>query len=121
MDEPTEFLETLEGPDGQKCRLLTRVPYDRQRIIERLMASARSNADRSDAALQGLLWDCTVTDYLTGKETQDIGAASAAVIEPWRIRAVDLYNAWYAEAMPGPKGSTRTAPRTGRTATTNGR
>jgi hypothetical protein len=107
-----EWLERQEGPDGQFCELLTRVPYDRQRMIERGIFDARSEADGQDAVLRGLLWTMSVRDTLTGEMTDDIGKAAANVIEPWRERAVELYNAWYETAMPGPKGSSRTASRT---------
>ena len=116
MDLP-EYLERQEGPDGQHCDLLTRVPYDRQRMIEMAFARARSDVDRLDACFRGLLWgDAVVKDALTGEQTADYDRAPAEVIQPWRIRAGELYNTWFAVAFPGPKGSTRTGRRTGSSA-----
>lgn len=109
-----EWLERQEGPEGQWCDLLKRVPYDRQRMIEVGMRGGRSGADTMDAVLTGMLWECKVKDALTGEMTTDIQRAGAEIVQPWRTRAVELYNAWYAEAMPGPKGSPRTGSRTPR-------
>jgi hypothetical protein len=113
-----EYLERQEGPDGNTCELLTRVPYDRQRMIEQGLARARDNRDQMDACLRGLLWSCDVVDVLTGEKTQDIDRAGAEIVQPWRKRAVDIYNGWYAEAFPGPKGSSRTGSRTPRSGKT---
>ena len=107
-----DYTETLEGSDGQTCELLTRVPYDRQRMIERGMFEAKSELDAQDIVFHGLLWTAKVNDALTGEPTEDVDKAGAEVIDPWRQRAVELYNAWYAVAFPGPKGSSRTASRT---------
>lgn len=107
-----EWLERQEGPDGQWCDLLNRVPYDRQRIIEIELSKARSVRDMDDAALRGMLWACSVKNTLTGEQSEDISVASAAVVEPWRKRAQELYNDWYKTAFPGPKGSSRTGSRT---------
>ncbi len=109
-----EWLERQEGPDGQYADLLTRVPYDRQRAIEISLGRFQSELDQQDAALRGLLWEASVKDTLTGETTDDIGRAGAEVIQPWRIRAMELYNAWYKAAMPGPKGSAGTGHRTRR-------
>jgi hypothetical protein len=106
------YTERQEGPDGQHCDLLTRVPYDRQRMIETAMSRARTVRDQQDAALRGLLWEASVKDTLTGEMTSDVDRAGAEVIQPWRERAVELYNEWYAVAFPGPKGFSRTASRT---------
>lgn len=106
------YLERQDGPDGQFCELLTRVPYDRQRVIEVALAGSRSTLDRMDAALRAMLWTCSVKDALTGEVTDDIVKAGAEVVQPWRIRAMELYNDWYKAAMPGPKGSARTDSRT---------
>ncbi len=113
-----EWLERQEGPNGQYCDLLTRLPYERQRMIEALPPTTRP-ADIKDACLRALLWEAQVTDTLTGQMTGNIDRAAAQVIAPWRERAVELYNAWYAEAFPGPKDSTgktgSQTPTTGRT------
>lgn len=113
-----EWLERQEGPDGQWCDLLKRVPYDRQRIIEVALTTARSVRDMDDAALRGMLWRCSVKDTLTGEVSQDIGDAGAEVVEPWRKRAQELYNAWFKTAFPGPKGSSRTGSQTRRSGKT---
>lgn len=121
--ELPEYLERQEGPDGQHCDLLNRVPYDRQRMIETAMIDAKTARDMADAAFRGLLWTehepAKVKDALTGEWSEDVDRAGAEVIEPWRNRAVELYNRWHKDAFPGPKGSPRTADRTrpsGRTA-----
>jgi hypothetical protein len=114
-----DYIERQDGPDGQFCELLTRIPYDRHRMIEKALFDARSELDARDAALRGLLWSVSVKDALTGAETADIDKAGAEVIEPWRKRAVELYNAWYESAFPGPKGSSRTASRTRTTGKTD--
>jgi hypothetical protein len=106
------YTEHQEGPDGQSCELLTRIPYDRQRMIETAMYRARSNVDRLDAAFRALLWSATVKDVLTGETTDDVDRAAAEVIQPWRVRAVELYNDWFKAAYPGPKGSSGTGRRT---------
>jgi hypothetical protein len=107
-----DYLEKQEGPDGQTCELLTRLPYDRSRMIERGMFDAKSELDAKDAVLRGMIWTCSVVDTLTGETTDDIDKAAAEVIDPWRDRAVELYNAWYKVSHPGPKGSSKTASRT---------
>lgn len=114
-----EWLERQEGPDGQWCDLLKRVPYDRQRLIEMAMDRSRSVRDQQDSALRGMLWACQVRDVLTGDTTDDIDKASGEVVVPWRERAIVLANEWWKAAMPGPKGSSGTASRTrrGKTAT----
>jgi len=117
VDQYPDYLERQEGPDGQYCDLLTRIPYDRQRTLELWLSRARSKNDQMDAALHALLW----TDYapakgkhvLTGEWTDDVGMAGAEIVEKWRERAMELYNDWFAAAMPGPKESTRTGRRTG--------
>lgn len=106
-----DYLEKQDGPDGQTCELLTRIPYDRHRMIEKAFFEAKSEVDAQDALLRGMLWSASVKDTLTGETTDDIGRAATEVIDPWRQRAVELYNAWYAVAFPGPKGSSRTAYR----------
>jgi hypothetical protein len=103
------YLERQEGPDGQWCDLLNRVPYDRQRMIETGLVNARSSRDQMDAALRGMFWRCSVRDALTGEITDDLNRAGAEVVQPWRMRAMELYNDWYRDAFPGPKGSSRTA------------
>jgi hypothetical protein len=108
-DISPEFLERLEEPDGDLCVLLNRVPYDRQRVIEIALAEARSTADRLDAALRGMLWEAKVKDYLTGEATDDPARANTAHVFKWRLRAMELYNAWYAEAFPDPKPRKRAA------------
>lgn len=124
MDTHPEYLEHQEGPDGQHCDLLNRVPYDNQRKVEAAFAWARSPNDRLDAALRGMLWTpADVDEYhvgckprvkhmLTGEITDDLGAAGTDVVQPWRVRASELYNAWSEIAFPGPKGSSRTGNRT---------
>lgn len=107
-----EWLERQDGPDGQFCLLLNRVPYDRQRMIEVGTAGARTVRDNQDACLRGMLWEASVKDALTGELTDAIDRAGAEVIQPWRERAVVLYNEWYRKAYPGPKGSSRTDSRT---------
>jgi len=103
-----DYTERQEGPDGQYCYLLTRVPYDVQRMIEAGMAVARTNNDRLDACFRGLLWgERNVKDTLTGEMTDDVDRAAAEVIQPWRVRAAELYNDWWKQAFPGPKGSPR--------------
>lgn len=107
-----EWLERQEGPEGQWCDLATRVGYGAQRRIEIALARAQNATDMSDVALRGLLEGCSVKDVFTGEPTEDIDRASAEVVEPWRRRAMELYNAWYKDAHPGPKGSSRTARQT---------
>lgn len=107
-----EWLERQEGPEGQWCDLLKRVPYDRQRMIEVGLRDGRNALDAQDAALRGMLWACSVRDTLTGAMVDDIERAGAEVVQPWRLRAMELYNDWYKVAMPGPKGSARTVNRT---------
>lgn len=114
MHTDPEYVEHQEGPDGQYCDLLTRVPYPRQRVIEIAMSQARTTVDAMDAAFQGMLWSCSVKDALTGEMTDDVDQAGAEVVQPWRVRAMELYNAWFKEAMPGPKGTSRTGSRTPR-------
>lgn len=81
------------------------------------MARARTTNDQADACFRGLLWSIKARDILTGEMTDDPDADIAAeVIQPWRMRAVDIYNEWYAAAFPGPKGSTGTGRRTRNTA-----
>lgn len=118
MDHPA-YLEHQEGPDGQHLDLLNRVLYDRQRVIEIGLRNARNTLDEYDAALRGMAWTAAdVSEYkvgcvpavrhlLTDDMTEDLGKASAAVIQPWRVRASELYNEWYQATIPGPKGSTR--------------
>ncbi len=103
-----EWLERQEGPDGQYCDLLNRLPYDRERMVEQGMFKAESQLDGQDAVLRALAWSVSVKDALTGKTTNDLDRAAAEVIDPWRKRAVELYNAWYLVAFPGPKGLTPT-------------
>lgn len=107
MHNDPEYVEHQDGPEGQFCDLLTRLPYDRQRMIEIALASAKTQRDMEDAALRGLLWSASVKHSLTGEMTDEFSVGAAEVIDPWRKRAVVLYNAWYEQAMPGPKGSTR--------------
>lgn len=120
MEHP-EYLEHQEGPDGQCCDLLTRVPYERQRALEINLRNGRNAQDQDDAALRAFLWRAAdVDEYhvgckpnvkhdLTGDFTDDLGKASLAVIQPWRERASELYNAWFEAAMPSQKkGSGRT-------------
>ena len=103
-----DYTERQEGPDGQYCDLLTRVPYANQRMIEIGLSYARTNADRMDAALRGLLVGCSVLHELTRERSDDLNDAAAEVVVPWRVRAMDLYNAWYKQAFPGPKETSRT-------------
>ncbi len=63
-----EWLERQEGPNGQYCDLLTRLPYERQRMIEALPPTSRP-ADIKDVVLRALLWDAKVNDTLTGQPT----------------------------------------------------
>ena len=107
MHTDPEYVEHQEGPDGQWCDLLIRIPYENQRVIEIGMSHARSNNDRLDAIFQGMLKGCEVKDYLTGEPSDDPMKAATEVIQPWRERAMELYNAWSAVAFPGPKGSPR--------------
>lgn len=108
----SDWIERQEGPDGQWCDLATRVGYGAQRRIEVTLALARTGTDAADAALRALVEGCSVKDVFTGELTADIDRASAEVVEPWRRRAMELYNAWYKDAHPGPKGSSRTASQT---------
>lgn len=114
-----EWLERQEGPDGQWCDLLTRIPYGVERRVEIGLSFARSQRDQMDAVLRALIAEdrdekprCSVKDALTGEVCDDINRAAAEVIQPWRVRAMELYNAWFKAAMPGPKGSSRTGNRT---------
>jgi hypothetical protein len=87
-------------------------------MIETGLARADNVRDQQDACLRGLMESCSVLDVDTGERTANIGKASAAVVQPWRERAVDIYNEWYKEAFPGPKGSSRTGSRTPRSGKT---
>lgn len=127
MHTDPEYVEHQEGPDGQYCDLLTRVPYDRQRMIEIALRDGQTNGDAMDAILRGMMWECSVKNDLTGEMSDRVEWAGSAVVQPWRLRAVELYNAWYKVAFPGPKGlprtgsPTRTSGKTGKASATSGR
>ncbi len=107
-----EWLERQEGPDGQYCELLTRIPYDRYRIMENGFWGVENTKAQNDVVFRAMIWEASVKDTLTGEMTDDVGKADAMLIDRWRDRAVQLYNKWNAAAMPGPKGSSRTDSRT---------
>jgi len=81
-------------------------------MIEIGLREATTTADAMDAALRALLAECSVRDADTGEMVHDIEKAGAEVVQPWRVRAMELYNAWHKDAFPGPKGSPRTGSRT---------
>lgn len=111
MADPT-YVERQEGPDGQYCLLLNRVPYDVALAIDMVIDVERSTSRRADAILRNLTWECRVKDYLTGEMTADVGQADPYMVLEWRNRAVELWNEWRKAAKPGPKGSSRTASQT---------
>ena len=108
-----EYTERLEGPDGQFCVLLTRLPYERALLVERESIRESNLSVFANACLRAHLWEASVTDYLTGEDAgDDFMRGAPEVITPWRERAVQLYVEWRKIAFPGPKGSPRTGRRT---------
>lgn len=106
------YTEKQEGPDGQYCVLLTRVPYDIALDVDVVVETERAPSRRADAILRGLTWECSVINYLTGERTSDVGAADPYLVLEWRNRAVELWHEWKKVAAPGPKGSARTGSQT---------
>ena len=110
-----------EHGDGWSAQLLTRLPYDRELLIElaqereevvlnALMDLASSGkAPRrqgagwsafTDAVLRAHLWAFEGIDYLTGEPTDEIGKAHRDVVDKVRLAALKLYAEWRAEAYP---------------------
>lgn len=113
-----EYLERLEGPNGQTGTLLKRLPYDRAHTIEATVELEPTLARKKDIILREMLWEYQVDDYLTGARGANIDDADPALIAEWREKAVELYVEWKKQAFPtAKKGSSRTDRR--RTPTTS--
>ena len=106
------YTERQEGPDGQYCVLLTRVPYDRWLLIEAESHRDRNPATFTDVIFRALLEEASVKNYLTGEDDFDVARADPALVTKWRERAFELYFEWKKAAMPGPKGTSGTGSRT---------